>query len=87
MADGTFGVNNTCTRGQSVTLLYRALGKAPTTVNGFTDVAADAFCADAVAWAVESGVTNGTSASAFSPNAGCTRAQIVTFLYRAYQGK
>ena len=87
MADGTFGVNNTCTRGQSVTLLYRALGKAPTTVNGFTDVAADAFCADAVTWAVESGVTNGTSASAFSPNAGCTRAQIVTFLYRAYQGK
>ena len=87
MADGTFGVNNTCTRGQSVTLLYRALGKAPTTVNGFTDVAADAFCADAVAWAVESGVTNGTSASAFSPNAGCTRAQIVTFLYRAYQSK
>ena len=87
LADGTFGVNNTCTRGQSVTLLYRALGKAPTTVNGFTDVAADAFCADAVAWAVESGVTNGTSASTFSPNAGCTRAQIVTFLYRAYQGK
>ena len=87
MADGTFGVNNTCTRGQSVTLLYRALGKAPTTVNGFTDVAADAFCADAVAWAVENGVTSGTSASAFSPNAGCTRAQIVTFLYRAYQGK
>ena len=87
LADGTFGVNSTCTRGQSVTFLYRALGKAPTTVNGFTDVAADAFCADAVAWAVESGVTNGTSASAFSPNAGCTRAQIVTFLYRAYQGK
>ena len=87
MADGTFGVNNTCTRGQSVTLLYRALGKAPTTVNGFTDVAADAFCADAVAWAVESGVTNGTSASTFSPNNGCTRAQIVTFLFRAYQGK
>ena len=82
-ADGTFGVNNPCTRGQSVTLLYRALGKAPTTVNGFTDVAADAFCADAVAWAVESGVTNGTSANTFSPNNGCTRAQIVTFLYRA----
>ena len=56
-------------------------------MTGFTDVAADAFCADAVAWAVENGVTSGTSASAFSPNAGCTRAQIVTFLYRAYQGK
>ncbi|WP_419016250.1 S-layer homology domain-containing protein [Dysosmobacter sp.] len=87
LADGTFGVNNTCTRGQSVTFLYRAMGTAPTTVNGFTDVAADSFCADAVAWAVENGVTNGTSASAFSPSNGCTRAQIVTFLFRAYQGK
>ena len=87
MADGTFGVNNTCTRGQSVTFLYRAMGTAPTTANGFTDVAANAFCAEAVAWAVENGVTNGTTASAFSPNAGCTRTQIVTFLYRAYQGK
>ena len=87
LADGTFGVNNTCTRGQSVTFLYRAMGTAPTTVNGFTDVAADSFCADAVAWAVENGVTNGTSATTFSPNNGCTRAQIVTFLYCAYQGK
>ena len=84
MADGTFGVNNTCTRGQSVTFLYRAMGTAPTTVNGFTDVESNAFCAEAVAWAVENGVTNGTSASTFSPNAGCTRAQIVTFLFRAY---
>lgn len=80
--DGTFSPNATCTRAQSVTFLYRALGTAPTTVNGFTDVPADAFYADAVAWAVESGVTNGTSASTFSPNNGCTRAQIVTFLYR-----
>ena len=80
--DGTFSPNATCTRAQSVTCLYRALGTAPTTVNGFTDVTADAFYADAVAWAVESGVTNGTSASTFSPNNGCTRAQIVTFLYR-----
>ena len=87
LADGTFGVNSTCTRGQSVTFLYRAMGTAPTTVNGFTDVAANAFCAEAVAWAVENGVTNGTSASTFSPNAGCTRAQIVTFLFRTYQGK
>ena len=82
MADGTFGGNNTCTRGQSVTFLHRALGTAPSAVNGFTDVAADSFCADAVAWAVENGVTNGTSATTFSPNNGCTRAQIVTFLYR-----
>ena len=87
LADGTFGVNNTCTRGQSVTFLYRAMGTAPTTVNGFTDVAADSFCAEAVAWAVENGVTNGTSASTFSPSNGCTRAQIVTFLFRTYQGK
>ena len=87
LADGTFGVNNTCTRGQSVTFLYRAMGTAPTTVTGFTDVAAGDFYAEAVAWAVENGVTNGTSASTFSPNAGCTRAQIVTFLFRTYQGK
>ena len=88
MTETTFAPDATCTRGQSVTFLYRALkGTAPTTVNGFTDVAADAFYADAVAWAVESGVTNGTTDSTFSPNNGCTRAQIVTFLYRAYQGK
>ena len=82
-ADGTFGVNSTCTRGQSVTFLYRALGTAPTTVNGFTDVATGDFYAEAVAWAVENGVTNGTTDSTFSPSNGCTRAQIVTFLYRA----
>ena len=87
LTDGAFGVGNTCTRGQSVTFLFRAMGTAPTTANGFTDVEANAFCADAVAWAVENGVTNGTSASTFSPGSGCTRAQIVTFLYRAYQGK
>ena len=80
----TFSPDATCTRAQSVTFLYRALGTAPTAVNGFTDVAADAFYADAVAWAVESGVTNGTTDSTFSPNNDCTRAQIVTFLYRAY---
>ena len=83
-ADGTFGVNSTCTRGQSVTFLHRALGTAPTTVNGFTDVAAGDFYAEAVAWAVENGVTNGTTDATFSPNNGCTRAQIVTFLYRVY---
>ena len=83
-ADGTFGVNNTCTRGQSVTFLYRAMGTAPTTVNGFTDVAAGDFYAEAVAWAVENGVTNGTTDSTFSPSNGCTRAQIVTFLFRTY---
>ena len=70
-----------------MTFLYRAVGKAPSTISGFTDVAADSFCAEAVTWAVENGVTNGTSAATFNPNNGCTRAQIVTFLYRAYQGK
>lgn len=54
---------------------------------GFADVPANAFSADAVKWAVDKGVTNGTSATTFSPNADCTRAEIVTFLYRAYQGK
>ena len=82
LADGTFGTNSTCTRGQSVTFLYRAMGTAPTTVNSFTDVAAGDFYAEAVAWAVENGVTNGTTASTFSPNNGCTRAQIVMFLFR-----
>ena len=85
--DGRFSPDAACTRAQSVTLLYHALGKAPTMVNGFTDVATDSFCADAVAWAVESGVTNGTSATTFSPADGCTRAQIVMFLYRVYQSK
>ena len=83
-ADGSFDVNSTCTRGQSVTFLYRAMGTAPTTVNGFTDVAAGDFYAEAVAWAVENGVTNGTTDSTFSPSNGCTRAQIVTFLFRTY---
>ena len=63
-----------------------AFSKTQTTVS-FADVSSDSYCADAVKWAVENGVTNGTSASTFSPNAGCTRAQIVTFLFRTYQGK
>ena len=53
-------------------------------MNGFTDVESNAFCAEAVAWAVENGVTNGTTDSTFSPSNGCTRAQIVTFLFRTY---
>ena len=86
-ADGTFGVNSTCTRGQSVTFLYRALKGTASGSANFTDVKSDAFYADAVNWAVASDVTNGTSNTTFSPNADCTRAEIVTFLYRAYQGK
>jgi hypothetical protein len=76
-----------CTRSQSVTFLYRALGKKVESSTSFTDVPANAFYADAVNWAVANNVTNGTSATTFSPNADCTRAEIVTFLYRAYQGK
>ena len=87
MTETTFAPNATCTRGQSVTFLYRALGKKVESSTSFTDVASNAFYADAVNWAVASDVTNGTSATTFSPNADCTRAEIVTFLYRAYQGK
>ena len=80
----TFSPNDTCDRGQIVTFLYRAM-KSPeaNATNPFQDVAADAYYADAVLWAVEKGVTTGTSATTFSPNADCTRGQIVTFLYRA----
>lgn len=87
MTETTFAPDATCTRGQSVTFLYRALGKKVESSTSFTDVKSDAFYADAVNWAVASDVTNGTSATTFSPNADCTRAEIVTFLYRAYQGK
>ena len=82
-----FAPNATCTRSQSVTFLYRALGKKVESSTSFTDVPANAFYADAVNWAVANNVTNGTSATTFSPNADCTRAEIVTFLYRAYQGR
>ena len=79
-----FSPNAACTRGQIVTFLWRAAGSpAPkTTVNPFTDVAADAYYAKAVLWAVENGITNGTTAATFSPDAPCTRAQAVTFLFR-----
>ena len=80
----TFSPNAACTRAQIVTFLWRAAGSpAPkTTVNPFTDVAADAYYAKAVLWAVENGITNGTTATTFSPDAPCTRAQAVTFLFR-----
>lgn len=81
----TFVPNDTCTRAQFVTFLWRANGSPAATAASFTDVKADAFYADAVAWAVANGITNGTSEGKFSPNADCTRAQVVTFLYRAFQ--
>ena len=87
MTATTFAPDATCTRGQSVTFLYRALKGTASGSTNFTDVASDAFYADAINWAVANNVTNGTSATTFSPNSDCTRAEIVTFLYRAYQGK
>ena len=87
MTETTFAPNATCTRGQSVTFLYRVLKGTASGSTNFTDVKSDAFYADAINWAVANNVTNGTSNTTFSPNADCTRAEIVTFLYRAYQGK
>ena len=85
MSDGSFAPNAPCTRGQIVTFLWRAMGcPAPkSTVNPFTDVKSGSYCYEAVLWAVEQGITKGTTATTFSPNETCTRGQIVTFLYRA----
>ena len=82
-----FAPDATCTRGQSVTFLYRALKGTASATSSFVDVSANAFYADAVGWAVSGKVTDGTSSTTFSPDDNCTRGQIVTFLYRAYQGK
>ena len=80
----SFSPAEICTRGQIVTFLHRAAGTPNTTgETAFSDVADRAYYADAVRWAVSEGVTRGTSGTAFSPDASCTRAQIVTFLYRA----
>lgn len=86
-SETTFHPDETCTRAQGVTFLYRALGKLAAAQAGFTDVSADSYYADAVNWAAENGVTKGISETLFGPDGSCTRAQIVTFLYRAYQGK
>ncbi|MEQ2619578.1 S-layer homology domain-containing protein [Hominicoprocola fusiformis] len=85
----TFSPNASCTRAQIVTFLWRASGspEPKTASNPFTDVAANAYCCKAVLWAVENGITTGTSATTFSPNAPCTRAQGVTFLWRANGSK
>ena len=79
----TFGPNNSCTRGQMVTFLWRAAGSPTATgTNSFSDVASGEYYYNAVLWAVEKGITNGTSATTFSPNATVNRGQTVTFLYR-----
>ena len=86
--DITFGPDETCTRAHGVTFLSRA-AKANTASgnSNFADVDANAYYASAVKWAVDNGITNGISSSLFGPDSSCTRAQIVTFLYRMYQGK
>ena len=78
----TFDPNATVTRGQTVTFLWRANGSPVVAGDSFADVAADAYYAPAVAWAVREGITSGVGAETFAPNADCTRGQIVTFLYR-----
>ena len=84
VSSNMFAPNDPCTRAQIVTFLWRAAGSpAPKSMSSFTDVPADAFYAKAVAWAVENGITSGTGEGKFSPDATCTRAQAVTFLYRA----
>lgn len=81
----TFSPELTCSRAHIVTFLWRAANSpSARTVNPFTDVAADAYYIDAVLWAVKHKITVGTTLSTFSPDEGCTRAQIVTFLYRAH---
>lgn len=85
IGENLFGANLPCTRAQIVTFLWRAAGSPePKGMSGFVDVSADAYYAKAVAWAVEQGIVSGTSATTFSPDAVCTRAQSVAFLYRAF---
>lgn len=83
----TFDPDAVCTRAQSVAFLYRAFGEKVNKAAGFSDVSADAYYADAVAWAVENGVASGIGGGLFAPDQDCARGQIVAFLYRAYQNK
>lgn len=85
VSDNEFGPGQKCSRGQILTLIYRALGSPAVTGSGdrFADVASDAYYHDAAVWAAEAGVTAGTSDSTFSPDQVCSRAQIVTLLWRA----
>ena len=86
-ADGRFSPNAPCTRAQAVTFLFQASKASADGAPAFSDVAADAYYAEAVRWATDNGITNGTTSSTFSPGSGCTRAQIVTFLWRLYAEK
>ena len=82
-----FSPDKTVTRGQGITLLYRMLDGSAEGDNPFVDVADDAYYGDAVRWAVKNGITNGVSKTRFAPDDLCTRAQIVTFLWRATEGR
>ena len=86
-ADGKFSPNAPCIRAQSMTFLFRASKASADGAPAFSDVAADAYYAEAVKWATDNGITNGTTSSTFSPAGGCTREQIVTFLWRLYAEK
>ena len=86
-SETTFSPDQTCTRAHAVAFLYRMSGSPAAAGSTFSDVAADAYYSAAVAWAVEKGITNGTSGTTFSPDDTCTRGQIVTFLYRLAQTK
>ena len=86
-ADGRFAPDATCTRAQGMTFLFRASKASADGAPAFSDVAADAYYAEAVKWATDNGITNGTTSSTFNPGSGCTRAQIVTFLWRLYAEK
>lgn len=86
-ADGLFAPDATCTRAQGMTFLFRASKASAGGAPAFSDVAVDAYYAEAVKWATDNGITNGTTSSTFSPGSGCTRAQIVTFLWRLYAEK
>ena len=85
--NGQFSPDKVCTRAQAVTFLFRALSAKAASAANFSDVPANSYYADAVGWAAENGVTEGIGGGKFAPNNDCTRAQIVTFLFRAYQGK
>lgn len=89
IGNNLFGSNQPCTRAQIVTFLWRAAGSPEPkgSAAGMTDVAAGSYYEKAVAWAIENGITNGTTATTFSPNDTCTRAQAVTFLARALNAK
>ena len=85
--DGKFSPDATCTRAQAVTFLFRISKTSADGTPAFSDVATDAYYAEAVKWATDNGITNGISGGLFGPDNDCTRGQIVTFLWRLYASK